>query len=65
MNRKLAGIFLVAEETLGGYRLPREARDTITPRTTTEFLLRHKPGSTPHCAWPRNVAGRNHESLWR
>lgn len=26
MNRKPASIFLVAEETLGGFRLPREPR---------------------------------------
>ena len=64
MNEKPACILPAAEESLEA-TFCRERHGTTTPRTTTEFLLRHKPRSTPHCASPGNAAGRNHESHWR
>jgi hypothetical protein len=39
MNRKPAGILLVAEETPGGYRLPREARDDHAAHHDRAFNL--------------------------
>jgi len=64
MNRKPAGILLVAEETLGGYRLPREARDDHAAYHDRVFAA-SQAGSAPHCAWPGDAAEKNHESHWR